>query len=138
MGKRMAIYYSSTALSGAFSGLLAYAVFRIKSEHIKGWQILFIIEGNFPFLVLETVRSKADLLKHRSRRPHCYRRFRGFLHPPKLSSTRQVLDSTAERGCSHSTAEGLFFGGEQQIRSTRVLQTAEGVAVLPPYVLRHI
>lgn len=45
MGKRMAIYYSSTALSGAFSGLLAFAIFRIKSEHIKGWQILFIIEG---------------------------------------------------------------------------------------------
>jgi len=55
MGKRMAIYYSSTALSGAFSGLLAYAVFRIKSEHIKGWQILFIIEGKLPFQVMQNV-----------------------------------------------------------------------------------
>lgn len=45
MGKRMAIYYSSTALSGAFSGLLAYGIFHIHSQHIQGWQILFLIEG---------------------------------------------------------------------------------------------
>jgi len=45
MGKRMAIYYSSTALSGAFSGLLAFGIFHIHNGHLKGWQILFLIEG---------------------------------------------------------------------------------------------
>jgi MFS family permease len=45
LGKRIAIYYSSTALSGAFSGLLAYGIFHIQSKHIQGWQLLFLIEG---------------------------------------------------------------------------------------------
>jgi len=113
MGKRMAIYYSSTALSGAFSGLLAYAVFRIKSEHIKGWQILFIIEGGCPFQYKLVSLSEADLSKQSYRRPHRHRRFRGILHPTKLSSTCYVLDTTTERSCRHPIAEGLFFGGGQ-------------------------
>jgi hypothetical protein len=51
MGKRMAIYYSSTALSGAFSGLLAYGIFHIQSTRIQGWQILFLIEGGLTVIV---------------------------------------------------------------------------------------
>jgi len=113
MGKRMAIYYSSTALSGAFSGLLAYAVFRIKSEHIKGWQILFIIEGNFTLESCRRLWSTADVSYLHLRRSYRHCRFSGFLHPPELSSTCQVLDTIAERGCDHSTAEGLFFRGGQ-------------------------
>lgn len=51
MGKRVAIYYTSSSLSGAFSGLLAYAVFHIKSHVLKGWQILFLIEGGLTVVV---------------------------------------------------------------------------------------
>lgn len=49
MGKRMAAWYSSAAISGAFSGLLSYGIFRIKS-HLKGWQILFLLEGGLTLL----------------------------------------------------------------------------------------
>ncbi|WVQ84747.1 hypothetical protein IAT38_006904 [Cryptococcus sp. DSM 104549] len=42
---RIAAFYSCNALSGAFSGLLAYGVFQIKSSKIHGWQILFLLEG---------------------------------------------------------------------------------------------
>ncbi|WVQ75755.1 hypothetical protein IAR50_005386 [Cryptococcus sp. DSM 104548] len=46
LGKRIAIFLSSTALSGAFSGLIAYGVFQMASP-LHGWQILFLIEGAF-------------------------------------------------------------------------------------------
>jgi MFS family permease len=51
LGKRVAIYYSSSSLSGAFSGLLSYAIFHIKSDKLAGWQILFIIEGGLTICV---------------------------------------------------------------------------------------
>lgn len=41
---RIAIFFGSALLAGAFSGLLAFGVFQIKS-HLKGWMWLFIIEG---------------------------------------------------------------------------------------------
>ncbi|ODN79290.1 hypothetical protein L202_03302 [Cryptococcus amylolentus CBS 6039] len=46
LGKRIAVFYSCNALSGAFSGLIAYGVFQMKSS-LHGWQILFLIEGAF-------------------------------------------------------------------------------------------
>ncbi|WVQ75734.1 hypothetical protein IAR50_005365 [Cryptococcus sp. DSM 104548] len=46
LGKRVAVFYSCSALSGAFSGLIAYGVFQMDSA-IYGWQILFLIEGAF-------------------------------------------------------------------------------------------
>ncbi|KAK7057904.1 MFS general substrate transporter, partial [Favolaschia claudopus] len=44
LGKRMAIWYSASAVSGAFSGLLAYGVFHIHSA-LAGWKILLMIQG---------------------------------------------------------------------------------------------
>ncbi|EAL19013.1 hypothetical protein CNBI0260 [Cryptococcus deneoformans B-3501A] len=46
LGKRIAVFYSCNALSGAFSGLIAYGVFQMDSK-LWGWQILFLIEGAF-------------------------------------------------------------------------------------------
>ncbi|OWZ33331.1 high-affinity nicotinic acid transporter [Cryptococcus neoformans C23] len=46
LGKRVAAFYSCQALSGAFSGLIAYGVFQMNSK-LWGWQILFLIEGAF-------------------------------------------------------------------------------------------
>ncbi|KAL7424928.1 hypothetical protein Q5752_000615 [Cryptotrichosporon argae] len=46
LGKRIAAFYSCNALSGAFSGLIAYGVFQMDSK-LWGWQILFLIEGAF-------------------------------------------------------------------------------------------
>ncbi|KAK8870117.1 hypothetical protein IAR55_000687 [Kwoniella newhampshirensis] len=46
LGKRIAAFYSCNAISGAFSGLIAYGVFQMDSK-LQGWQILFLIEGAF-------------------------------------------------------------------------------------------
>ncbi|ORY35318.1 major facilitator superfamily domain-containing protein [Naematelia encephala] len=50
LAKRMAIYYSSSAFSGAFSGLLAYGIFQANTR-LHGWQILFLIEGGLTLFV---------------------------------------------------------------------------------------
>lgn len=42
---RVGIFYAAAAISGAFSGLIAYGVFQIKHPSISGWRILFIVEG---------------------------------------------------------------------------------------------
>ncbi|KAE8447772.1 hypothetical protein EG329_010166 [Mollisiaceae sp. DMI_Dod_QoI] len=41
---RIALYFGSAVVAAAFSGLLAFGVFQIKSS-LYGWQYLFIIEG---------------------------------------------------------------------------------------------
>lgn len=41
---RLSIFYASSQIAGAFTGLIAFAVFQIKST-LKGWQYLFLIEG---------------------------------------------------------------------------------------------
>ncbi|WVQ67994.1 uncharacterized protein L199_006200 [Kwoniella botswanensis] len=44
LAKRIGVFYSTNALSGAFGGLIAYGVFQLDSK-LKGWQILLLIEG---------------------------------------------------------------------------------------------
>ncbi|KAH8895661.1 major facilitator superfamily transporter [Thozetella sp. PMI_491] len=45
LGFRVAIFFGSALLAGAFSGLLSFGVFRIQHPTVKGWMWLFIIEG---------------------------------------------------------------------------------------------
>lgn len=47
---RIALYFGSAVVAAAFSGLLAFGVFQIKSD-LKGWQYLFLIEGALTVLV---------------------------------------------------------------------------------------
>jgi predicted MFS family arabinose efflux permease len=42
---RLSIFYAASEIAGAFTGLIAFGVFQIKS-HLKGWQYLFLIEGS--------------------------------------------------------------------------------------------
>ncbi|WOO83087.1 putative transporter [Vanrija pseudolonga] len=49
LGKRMATWYSTVAISGAFSGLLSYGLFQVKSR-LHGWQLLFLVEGSLTVL----------------------------------------------------------------------------------------
>lgn len=43
---RIALFFGSALLAGAFSGLLAFGVFQIRDvSHVKGWMWLFLIEG---------------------------------------------------------------------------------------------
>lgn len=41
---RLSVFYAASVIAGAFTGLIAYGVFQIKS-HLFGWQYLFLIEG---------------------------------------------------------------------------------------------
>ena len=50
LGKRMAAWYSMVAVSGAFSGLLAFGLFQVKSS-LKGWQLLFLLEGGLTLVL---------------------------------------------------------------------------------------
>ncbi|WVQ80778.1 hypothetical protein IAT38_002883 [Cryptococcus sp. DSM 104549] len=46
LARRIGIFYAASSISGAFSGLLAFGIFQIKSEKLHGWQYLFLIEGS--------------------------------------------------------------------------------------------
>jgi hypothetical protein len=47
----MAVFYVSASLSGAFSGLLAFAIEKMKGiGHKDGWQWIFILEGLVPIV----------------------------------------------------------------------------------------
>ncbi|CAF3722339.1 unnamed protein product [Adineta steineri] len=48
---RLGCFWSFSAIAGAFSGLLAYAILQIKSPILAQWQLLFIIEG-IPTIIL--------------------------------------------------------------------------------------
>jgi MFS family permease len=45
MAFRIALFYISATIAGAFSGLFSYGLFQIKHAPLKGWQYLFILEG---------------------------------------------------------------------------------------------
>ncbi|KAF2502581.1 MFS general substrate transporter [Lophium mytilinum] len=49
LARRLAIFYAASNIANAFSGLLAFGVFQIKS-HLDGWRYLFLIEGAFTVL----------------------------------------------------------------------------------------
>lgn len=45
-GKRIAVLYGATALSGAFGGLIAYAIQMMGARHgLEAWRWLFVVEG---------------------------------------------------------------------------------------------
>ncbi|OWZ26829.1 high-affinity nicotinic acid transporter [Cryptococcus neoformans AD2-60a] len=74
LGMRIAAFYSCNALSGAFSGLIGYGVFQLESS-LKGWQILFLIEGGFTvacsiiiFFLLPISPAKATFLNDRQKK----------------------------------------------------------------------
>jgi MFS family permease len=54
--KRMAIFYAAASLSGAFSGLLAFAIEKMDGvSGLAGWKWIFILEGLAPIAVSFTL-----------------------------------------------------------------------------------
>lgn len=49
LARRLGIFYAASNIANAFSGLLAFGVFHIKS-HMYSWRYLFIIEGSVSVL----------------------------------------------------------------------------------------
>ncbi|KAI1192835.1 major facilitator superfamily domain-containing protein [Nemania serpens] len=51
LARRLAIFYAASNIANAFSGLLAFGVFQIKSDRVDHpWRWLFIIEGTLTIL----------------------------------------------------------------------------------------
>lgn len=42
LARRIGVFYAASAISGAFSGLLAFGIFQIKSTKLYSWQYLFV------------------------------------------------------------------------------------------------
>ncbi|KAL1594694.1 hypothetical protein SLS59_008744 [Nothophoma quercina] len=51
LGFRIALFFGSALLAGAFSGLISFGVFQIHHATISGWKWLFIIEGAMTVVV---------------------------------------------------------------------------------------
>ncbi|KAI1264881.1 major facilitator superfamily domain-containing protein [Xylariaceae sp. FL1019] len=70
LARRLAIFYAASNIANAFSGLLAFGVFQIKSNRVDhAWRWLFIIEGSltvlfsiFAFLYLPKNAAEARFL----------------------------------------------------------------------------
>ncbi|PWN53886.1 MFS general substrate transporter [Violaceomyces palustris] len=45
LARRLALFYGMYAVSGAFSGVIAYYLLQISAGQLRGWQYLFIVEG---------------------------------------------------------------------------------------------
>ncbi|CDK27129.1 unnamed protein product [Kuraishia capsulata CBS 1993] len=74
LARRLSIFYAAANIANAFSGLLSFGVFQINSSKLKGWQILFLIEGActvviavFAFLYLPRSVEKAKFLTEEER-----------------------------------------------------------------------
>ncbi|KAK5995338.1 putative transporter [Cladobotryum mycophilum] len=50
LARRLAVFYAASNIANAFSGLLAFGVFHIKSSKILVWRYLFLIEGSITVL----------------------------------------------------------------------------------------
>ncbi|KAE8393478.1 major facilitator superfamily domain-containing protein [Aspergillus alliaceus] len=87
LARRLAIFYAAQSIASAFSGLLAFGVFRIHSGPLAPWRYLFLIEGAATILFAAFVlwylpRSASEA---------------GFLTEAEkaLAFTRMQLDSSA-------------------------------------------
>lgn len=50
LARRLAIFYAASNIASAFSGLLAFGVFRIEHTRLESWRYLFLIEGSLTLL----------------------------------------------------------------------------------------
>ncbi|KAE8152966.1 major facilitator superfamily domain-containing protein [Aspergillus avenaceus] len=87
LARRLAIFYAAQSIASAFSGLLAFGVFRIHSGPLAPWRYLFLIEGGATvvfaaFVIWYLPRSASEA---------------GFLTEAEkaLAFTRMQLDSSS-------------------------------------------
>lgn len=74
LARRLAIFYAASNIANAFSGLLAFGVFHIKTNKMFVWRYLFIIEGSltvsfaiFAWFYLPKSASEACFLNQEER-----------------------------------------------------------------------
>ncbi|KAK3315610.1 major facilitator superfamily domain-containing protein [Apodospora peruviana] len=47
LGFRMGLFSGMYSIAGAFAGLIAYGLLRVEAESLRGWQVVFLVEGGF-------------------------------------------------------------------------------------------
>ncbi|KAK0634128.1 major facilitator superfamily domain-containing protein [Immersiella caudata] len=45
LGFRMGMFSGMYSIAGAFAGLIAYGLLQVNSDSLKGWQVVFLVEG---------------------------------------------------------------------------------------------
>ncbi|KAK3667341.1 hypothetical protein LTR22_001857 [Elasticomyces elasticus] len=80
VGIRVGMFTGMYSVAGAFAGVLAYGLLRVKSEALHGWQVLFLVEGSITvflgiisFFLLPKSLSKAWFFTEEER-THAIRR----------------------------------------------------------------
>ncbi|KAM7183216.1 Major facilitator superfamily domain containing protein [Naviculisporaceae sp. PSN 640] len=80
LGFRMGMFSGMYSIAGAFAGLIAYGLLRVESETLRGWQVVFLVEGGFTvfmafvgFFVLPSDLGSAWFLNERERRHAVHR-----------------------------------------------------------------
>jgi len=80
VGIRVGMFTGMYSVAGAFAGVLAYGLLRVKSDSLHGWQVLFLVEGGITvflgiisFFLLPRNLSKAWFLTAEERQ-HAVRR----------------------------------------------------------------
>lgn len=75
LARRLAIFYAASNIANAFSGLLAFGVFRIKNTSLYSWRYLFLIEGAltvlfsiFAFLYLPRNAAQSGFLNEEEKK----------------------------------------------------------------------
>ncbi|KAF2489162.1 putative allantoate permease [Lophium mytilinum] len=95
---RTAVFYGTATIAGAFTGLISYGVFQINGD-IKGWKILFLIEGamtlvwgSISFWLIPNSPSDCKWLTADEK---------------QAARTRLMVDSTAVVNSQYSLSTGL-------------------------------
>ncbi|MCJ1405436.1 hypothetical protein MMC11_008664 [Xylographa trunciseda] len=80
LARRLALFYAAQSIASAFSGLLAFGVFQIKTGSLADWRYLFIVEGSctvtfsvFAFWYLPQSASHASFLSEEQKELAYYR-----------------------------------------------------------------
>jgi MFS family permease len=118
LARRLAIFYAGQSIASAFSGLLAFGVFRIQSPALESWRFLPLIEGagTVAFAALApspSPPSRRGISRARPRRRGSWRKTRRTsrrrgccLIPPRQRTTRARSSSATQRASSSTRRRG--------------------------------
>lgn len=109
LGLRMGIFTSMFALAGASSGGMTYGLQSVKSNIIKGWQLVFLVQGILPILnalavfLMVPQRIRASLLLTEEEKEHAIFRMKVDKGEITPQGTEQVRETRRRCGLSHFT-----------------------------------
>ncbi|KAJ5875286.1 uncharacterized protein N7473_012633 [Penicillium subrubescens] len=102
LGFRMGMFSGMYAVAGAFAGLLAYGLLHLETSSLRGWQMLFLVEGIITVVValVAAVIMPADISKAwfltEVERAHALRRMERDSQTTSDSGIRDGVDSDGD------------------------------------------